>query len=196
MAGRSREQLPILHIRKLADKSEGEREPRYLARNVLVSIDDVKATVDEAADGTKIVSLPTVLVHPGSVERILFNPATPELEHEAWPLAGIELGDGDNPPPKRTSISTGKVAEGIAEGWIEAEGTTEIYRHGGPKDNPTAVIHGFLHHDALVFHTVNGDYRYRVTGQPDKYNAGGTPGHHAGDEDAEVRWYYELELDS
>jgi hypothetical protein len=159
---------PGLQFRKLADKSEGERHVRYLARNV---------EVDEAGNA---------LIDPGQVERILFNPATPELEHEPWPSAGFAI---EGEPPKRCTISTAKVAELRAEGFVEVEGEETVHRPGGPASNPWAVTHTFVQVKAIVFRTVDGDVRYRVTRQPDKDGE-------AGDPDAEVRWFYELELEA
>ncbi len=174
---------PGIRFRKLADKSEGERDVRYLARGV---------EPDEEGNA---------LIDPSNVQRILYNPATPELEHEPWPFAGLAI---EGEPPAKCSISTGKVAEGLHEGWAEAEGATNedgsarrVFRASGPAENPWgSPPHVFNHYDAIVFKTVDGDVRYRVVGQPDKYNAGGTAGDHAGDPDADVRWFYELELEA
>jgi hypothetical protein len=158
---------PGLRIRKLADKSEGERHVRYLARNV---------QVDEQGNA---------LIDPQSIERILFNPATPEIEHEPWPFAGIAIEDE---PPKTCAVSTGFVADGREEGWIEVEGEELVHRPGGPAQNPWSVTHTFVHLQAIVLKTVDGDVRYRVVRQPDKDGE-------AGDPEAEVRWFYDLELE-
>lgn len=83
------------------------------------------------------------------------------------------------------------------EPWVELVNPTPVLREGGPASNPTAVLHTFVHVDALILHTVTGDYRYKVVHQPDKYYADGvTPGAPAGDPTAVVDWYYDADLES
>lgn len=96
----------------------------------------------------------------------LVNPATDGDEHEAWPLLGVQFEDG---APKTVRVSTNYVAQGIAEGWIETENPQIVHRPGGPAADPWRVTHTFTHADAVVFHMVDGDYRYAVVRQPDKY---------------------------
>jgi hypothetical protein len=169
-----------LAVRKLADRSEGERLVRFLARNV---------QVDE--DGN-------ALIDPSQVERILFNPATPELEHEPWPLAGLEV---DGEPPARTRVGTRWVDGLAAEGLVTFENERVVHKPGGPPSSPWRVTHTFRHADAIVFKTVNGELRYRVTRQPDKYDGGpengtGKPTEAAGDPETSVDWFYDLELEA
>jgi hypothetical protein len=83
------------------------------------------------------------------------------------PLRGIQLLDA----PKNVTVSTTVVEDGIAAGWITAEGSRTVTRPGGPphdKDRP-GTAHSFRQADALVFHTLDGDVRYSVVHNPDKY---------------------------
>lgn len=103
------------------------------------------------------------------------------LEYEPWPLLGIAF---EGEPPALTSISTTKVAEARKEGWITGDNEQLVTAPGGPPDDPYRVVHTFVQYDALTFHTVDGDVRYRVTKNPGKYGTG---------TEAEVRWFYTLE---
>lgn len=120
-------------------------------------------------------------------EPILVNPETPGTAHEPWPLAGIEIVDG----PKKDSFPTSWVALGVSEGWIKLEGEEVVHRPGGPPENPWAVTHTFVQADAIILDTVDGEVRYEVTGQPDKYpdekddSGNGFGGY--------VNWFYEVE---
>ena len=124
---------PVLRVRKLADKTEGERVVRF---------------------------------DPVTGERKLVNPYTAGDAHEAWPLAGVQV-EGD--APAVCSVSTSFVSNGIDEGWIELVNARPAHRPGGPPTNEWKVTHTFMHADAIVLKTVDGDVRYQVTRQPDKY---------------------------
>lgn len=102
----------------------------------------------------------------------LVNPDTPGEDHEPWPLAGVDcLGD----PPDECGLATHFVARGIAEGWISGEDEEVVHRPGGGQQTGLwSVTHTFLHYSAIVFHFSDGDVRYKVVRQPDKYVAGGT----------------------
>jgi len=107
------------------------------------------------------------------------------------PLVGIAI---EGKPPKTAKVPTRFVANGISEGWIEAEGEGElVVRSSGPPENPFGPApHTFLHYDALVFKTVDGDVRYAVVENPDKWpeEKDGKAGF-----GGEVRHYYEVKLD-
>lgn len=82
------------------------------------------------------------------------------------PLLGIRL----EPVLDAARVPTNVIATGIAEGWITGEGETVVHRPGGPPEDLWREAHHFRHFDVLVFHTLDeGDVRYRVTHQPDKY---------------------------
>lgn len=101
----------------------------------------------------------------------LVNPDTPGDDHEPWPLAGVEaVGD----LPDECEVSTHFVARGISEGWIEGEDEEVVHRPGGPPDNQWAATHTFPQYSALVFKFADGDVRYTVAHNPDKYVAEGT----------------------
>jgi hypothetical protein len=100
---------------------------------------------------------------PNTGERHLYNPATGQPE--PWPFAGIKLEEA----PPCISISTGLIDRARAEGWVEVENERVVHRPGGPPNDQWRVTHTFRQYDILVFHTVDGDVRYRVTHQPDKY---------------------------
>ena len=97
-------------------------------------------------------------------ERLLVDPSDGAVR--AWPLAGVRVEGG---PPAETSVGTSYVAEAIREGWIVGEGERVVHRPGGPDGNRWAKTHTFVHYDALTLRTLDGDVRYRVTHQPDKY---------------------------
>jgi hypothetical protein len=109
-----------------------------------------------------------------SQPRAEFDPVTGErlTEIQPWPLLGVSI-EGDS-PPEVTTAGENWVAVAIREGWAVAEGGQVVHRPGGPADDPWAKTHTFRQYDAIVFKTVNGDVRYRVTHQPDKY---ADPGH-------------------
>jgi len=85
---------------------------------------------------------------------------------EPWPLAGVRI---ESDPAEIAALTTTVVADGRREGWVTVEGEQVVHRPGGPPSNLWAVTHTFVHADAIVFHTVDGDVRFRVTHQPDKY---------------------------
>lgn len=81
------------------------------------------------------------------------------------PLAGVRLLDA----PPVAQVPTKVIATAVAEGWASLENETVVHRPGGPAADPWQVTHTFRHAEAIVFHTLDGDVRYRVTHQPDKY---------------------------
>lgn len=178
--------VEMLQIRKLADKSEGER-----VSMLRIPVGELRAALEGHDDDDHIV------IDPAEFEQILFNPATPEVEHEPWPLAGIAFasngGEIRESPPKRTVISTTKVQEGLVEGWIQLVGQKIVYAPAGPAEDPLRSTHAFRQADAVIFRTVDGDVRYDVTRNPGKY-LNGKPSDEAGNPDAEVLWSYELKL--
>lgn len=88
-------------------------------------------------------------------------------EDGSWPLAGVRIvGD----PPIEISVPQSYVTRARAEGWMTLENEQVVYRQAAPNDDPLAASpHQFMQADAIVIHTVDGDVRYRVTRQPDKY---------------------------
>lgn len=159
-------------VRKLADRTDGER----LRRAILPAN---RVTVDENG---------VAMVDPADLQHILWNPATGPNEHEPWPLAGVEVVEA----PKASKIPTSFVAKGITEGWAELENPRIVFRSGGPPEEPwrPGTSHTFTHADAIVIHAVDGPVRYRVVkdGQPDKW-----PDRKEGDAGfgGEVRWFYD-----
>jgi hypothetical protein len=146
VAKRKAAEITMLRLRKHADTSEGERIPVPI-------LDDVTLRNGE-----------TVQVYTGQWK--LVNPDTPGVDHEPWPFAGLSFEDD---PPARTRLSTREVETGILEGWLTGEGLNRVHRPSGTPDRPWAGTHTFEQYDAFVFHTVDGDVRYRVVHQPDKY---------------------------
>lgn len=116
-------------------------------------------------------------------------------EPAPWPLAGVKIDDQNE-----TTISTRKVAEGVAEGWITLEDVEIVHRPGGPAGYPWGLTHTFQQAGTVVFHTVDGDVRYRVVHQPDKYHVDGddTPVDDAAYAAGQTRidWFYGLERDN
>jgi hypothetical protein len=132
---------------------------------------------------------------PFTGEPCLVNPETGR--HEPWPLAGVEIVGG---PPDEITVSTKFVQQGVYEGWVTVEGVKIVHRPGGPPGDVWTTTHTFTHLDAITLHTINGDVRYVVTHQPDKYAD-------PGDDDTPVTdavytsgatrvdWFYELKLE-
>lgn len=138
---------------------------------------------------------------PETGAKKLVNPDTPGDEHEPWPLLGLRI-EGD--APTRTRVSTRLVTRGIAESWLEGVNGQPVVRPAGPRQDvwnstQTQTPHVFTHYDEIIFRTVDGDVRYRVTHQPDKYLADGADDDPVTPEDyaagrTRVDWFYDLEL--
>lgn len=91
---------------------------------------------------------------------------------EAWPLLGVMFVD---PPAEHLRIPSGVIIGGYREGWIDLENPENVSRPAGPPHAPWAgkagtdgVNHTFLHASTVTFHTVDGDYVYKVAANPDK----------------------------
>lgn len=107
-------------------------------------------------------------------------------------LKGVKF-DNEGGPPKITGTGMRYVADAEAEGWITRVNPSLYVAPGGTVDNPASVVHTFVGADELVFHTLDGDVRYKVTRQPGKY-LDGKPTQVVGDPRAEVHFDYRLEL--
>lgn len=160
----------------------------------------------DRSEGTRIPAVDTT-----TGEKALYNPETERFE--PWPYAGHSVIDA--PPVARIPMST--VADGLREGWIAVEGESVVHRPGGPPGDEWRVTHTFRHLTTIIIKAVEGDYRYRVTHQPDKYVDTREPEDHKGrdaaphgpgpeDDDpvtpevyaagtTRVDWYYEAELE-
>ena len=151
-----------LKIRKVPDKSEGERIVRF---------------------------------DPDTGEKKLVNPATEGEEHEAWPLLGVRIENEE--PPRYCEMSTGYVAAARSAGWMEATGEKVVHKPAGPAENPWANTHTFVQLKTITIKTLDGDVRYNVVHNPDKYDdETGEPTDNAGDPTTHVDWFYGLELAS
>jgi len=104
---------------------------------------------------------------PETGARKLVNPDTAGDLHEPWPLAGVSIRH--LPDDGVIQLSTNFVENGKAEGWLDTEGDRVVFRPAGPADDPLNGKHTFVHFDVLTVHTIDGDVRFRVTRQPDKY---------------------------
>ena len=93
------------------------------------------------------------------------NPNSPGTHHEPWPFAGIHLEQA----PDETALSVSYVDAAVQEGWMERVGERLVRRPAGPPDRPTRAFHTLVQCDALIIHTDEGDVKYWVTHQPDKY---------------------------
>lgn len=167
-----------LVLRKLADRSEGERVERLRVPPSAVR-----------SDGGDLI------IDPSAAQRFMLNPDTPGYEHEPWPTAGMRF---EGEPETHARIPTSTVAVGVEEGWISLEGERVVHRPGGPPENPWKVTHTFRHADAIVLHMVDGDYRYRVVENPDKWpeRKDDDPSYPDGlGFGGDVRWYYDAELE-
>ena len=78
--------------------------------------------------------------------------------------------------------------------WIEIVGLKYIIRPAGTKEQPMKNMHTFPQAKELVLDMASGKHRYKVVGQPDKYDASGKPTDTTGDPTTEVRWYFDADL--
>lgn len=153
-----------MRFRKLADTSSGERVKRY---------------------------------DPFSGAAYLADPETWDVKDEStwvespWPLAGVAF---EGEAPDKDSISMAFVSKAQAEGWVSLEGERVVHRPGGPPEAPWRVTHSFVQADAIVFHLFDGDVRYRVVENPDKWPD--EKNHRDEGFGGEVRWYYEIEREA
>jgi hypothetical protein len=168
-----------INLRKLADKSEGSREQMVVVPAGSFELQD---------DGSVVIT--NVLAG----EPRLVNPDTPGYDHEAWPLAGVRIM---GKPPSRAKLPHSWVQRGVGEGWLDLEGQSVVHRPGGPASDPWRVTHTFIHAEAIVFKTVDGDVRYVVEENPDKYeSASSDETGEAGDPNAAIYWSYHVRLES
>jgi hypothetical protein len=122
--------------------------------------------------------------HPVTGQAYLSDPASHDPEvHSPWPLAGVRIDD----PPQQTTVSARKVAEGVAQGWVELVDVQLVHAPGGPAEDQWRVTHTFQQASHIIFHTVDGDVRYRVVGQPGKHEDPAQPS------GFRVDWFYALE---
>lgn len=81
------------------------------------------------------------------------------------------------------------------EDWIELVNARPVHKPAGPAEDPWRSTHTFVHCDELVLHLVDGDVRYRVVHQPDKYDdETGEPSDSPGDPTTHVDHFYDAEL--
>jgi hypothetical protein len=148
----------------------------------------------DKSEGTRVTKY--VVSDDGeTVEKRLVNPDTEGDDHEPWPLAGIEIVN--ETPPQEAVLSTSFVSQARTEGWIEVEDEEVVHKPKGPKENPWQDTHTFVQLGAIIIKTVDGDVRYKVTHQPDKYDdVTGDPTDECGNPDTHVDWFYGMELDN
>lgn len=81
------------------------------------------------------------------------------------------------------------------EDWIEVVNARPVHKPAGPAEDPWRSTHTFIHADELILHLVDGDVRYRVVHQPDKYDdETGEPSDNAGDPTTHVDHFYDAVL--
>lgn len=125
--------------------------------------------------------------NPETGEKFLWNPATERAE--PWPTLGVMI-EGTIPQSVIMPMSTVMAAIGDKPPWMVLEKMRPVYKHGGPAANPLAVTHTFIHGDFLTIKTMEGDVKYRIVHNPDKYADETQPGM------ARLDWFYLLELES
>jgi len=126
-------------VRKLADKSSGERVKRFNPETGDSYLAD-PATWDKDDPSTHV--------------------ATP------WPSLGVVI---EGELPEKTALNTGFVNKAVAEGWAELYNRRVVHRPGGPEDDPWKVTHTFVQADSITFHFADGDVSYNIVKNPDKY---------------------------
>lgn len=133
---------------------------------------------------------------PDSGEKKLVNPATPGDEHEAWPLLGVHFANMNGDLVDAPKVCT--IPQDVAqrEEFIELVDAAPKAVAAGPPDDPWRVApHLFMQAAKIVFHMMDGDYEYRVTKNPGKYDTEtDEPTESAADPTTYVTWEYELEL--
>lgn len=113
------------------------------------------------------------------------------------PLGGVVFIDNSltrtDEVPTFIRVPTDYVAR---EHWIELGESSVVTRPAGTAAAPySKPPHVFVQTETLTLHMLNGDFVYRVVGQPDKYDLStGAPTDEAGNPNTEVRWYYDAEL--
>jgi hypothetical protein len=135
----------------------------------------------------KTDGLPRVAgLHPETGEKTLVDPNTGAVR--PWPLLGIEIVE---PIPTMCRVPMDWVIRGVAEGWAQLHNPKIVHKSGGPPDDEWRITHTFTQADYVTFHTVNGDIRYAVTQNPNKYL---DPDPSTPEDATKVDWFYELEL--
>ena len=134
----------MLELRKVADKSKGDR--------VTLQVAPPEETLEDGR----------VVIDPSRIEQRLVNPETPGFDHEPWPLKHVELvGDA----PDKHNFSDTVVAKYMQDGFLTIKNmrlaTTENYER-----NP--VITG----DEFVLDLRGGKLRYKILQHPGRYNDG------------------------
>jgi hypothetical protein len=140
-------------------------------------------------------------VRAGLEVRLLADKTTPSYDpatgyRNSWPLAGLKVTSA----PALARIPTSFVDRGRNAGWITVEGEQVYHRPGGPPSNPFAITHTFKHVDVIVLHDIDGDVRYRVTHQPDKYADNAPDDEPVTDDiyaagETRVDWFYDATLE-
>lgn len=156
------ESLQGFRVRKLADKSSGERVKRF-----------------DPVTGEAYLADPN--------EWVLDDPST--HVSTPWPSLGVVV-EGDL--PQKTALNTGFVNKAVSEGWAELVNRSVVHRPGGPEDDPWRVTHTFVQAEEIVFHLADGDVKYRIVQNPDKF----PESKNDFDEGfgGEVNWFYVVEL--
>lgn len=111
---------------------------------------------------------------PVTGEKKLVNPATSGEDHEPWPMAGVRF---EGEAPDTISVPMSYIDIAVAEGWVTRINERGVVRPAGPSQevwasSHTGIPHTFIQADEVVFHMIDGDYRYKVVRQPDKYAVG------------------------
>jgi hypothetical protein len=132
---------------------------------------------------------------PETGERYLVNPVTGD--REGYPLIGVQIVNEGGAPAK-TAVSQAWLLNAEAEGWAELVDKDTVLRTAGPRElpvSPEKPPHVFVQASEVVFHTVDGDFRYTVTRSPDKWPEDKDEEHplEAGF-GGEVLWTFDLEL--
>ena len=103
--------------------------------------------------------------------RKLANKTGDRLPNGSWPLAGIKVLPET---PDKFNVSTRYVDAAEAEGWMKRVNPRGVVRPAGPRQDVLSSSysgqpHTFIHCDEIIFKTVDGDIRFLVVHQPDKY---------------------------
>lgn len=117
-------------------------------------------------------SVPYVTTNDTSGRVIRINPETGQ-EISSLPLKGVRP---EGELPEECTVGNNFVARAISEGWASLVNQRVVFRPSGPANDRWGSAyppHAFIQADAVLFHFIDGDVRYDVVHQPDKYAASG-----------------------
>jgi hypothetical protein len=78
-----------------------------------------------------------------------------------WPIMGVELM---SEPPERTQIPMETVRRAVSEKWASVKNEKLVAQYVGE------LLIPFIQGDEITFHLISGDLRYKILGNPGKWD--------------------------